>query len=285
TIIRVRRKRGAEPAEALVLSLKKARTDDGEDAPQRVLFSLWRDGAAAAAAAAAAASAPEGGEGEEMEKAEKRRLIDWELSEPRAAEGAGATVGEEGEGSVLVEGKENAELSFVSDDAIGEIGEVQKMERRRDDDVIMCNGAPLQPAATAAAAAECDDVFDFYRVAHPNAELVFEDEEEKEWEIAVATRQEMLAYIGAMEGVDGESEPDSEDSNDENNWRNDYPDESSDEEDAEDDDVGRRRRRALQFGDEEYGSSDEDGFRYGGEDTEDDGEDELAEDWRNFRIG
>lgn len=30
TIIRVRRKRGAEPAEALVLSLKKARTDDEE---------------------------------------------------------------------------------------------------------------------------------------------------------------------------------------------------------------------------------------------------------------
>ncbi|GMR33233.1 hypothetical protein PMAYCL1PPCAC_03428, partial [Pristionchus mayeri] len=268
TIIRVRRKRGAEPAEALVLSLKKARTDDGES-PQRVVFSLWKN-------AQPAAVAPDTVE-------ERHRLIDWELSGSGVKDAQPVVEGVAGDQR---EGNENEELSFVSDDAIGEIGEVEKPVRKRDDDVILCNGAPLQPAA-ALAGAECDDVFDFYRVAHPNGELVFEDEEEKEWEIAVATKQEMLAYIGAMDGIDLESEPDSEDSNDENNWRNDYPDESSDDdEDAEDDEYGRRRRRPGQYGDEEYGgSSDEDGFRYGGEETEDDEDDELAEGWRNFRIG
>ncbi|GMT34330.1 hypothetical protein PFISCL1PPCAC_25627, partial [Pristionchus fissidentatus] len=271
-IIRVRRKRGAEPAEALVLSLKRARTEDEQEPAKRVMFSLWKD----------AQAAPDTVE-------QPHRLIDWELGGRGAAakenNGLAAAVAAPSVPS-SPERNENveAELSFVSDDAIGEIGEVDKQQRQRekDDDVIMCNGAPLRPAA---AAAECDDVFDFYRVAHPNGELAFMDEEQREIEIAVATKQEMLAYIGAMDGVEGESDIDSEDSNDENNWRNEYPDESSEDEEGEDgyDDYGRRRRRDGDGGNEEYGSSD--GEHYGGEDTEDSGEDELAENWRNFRIG
>lgn len=193
-LIRISRKRNADPHEALVLHTKRAKH------ATQLVFTLFK----------AAAS----GTDEEISGV---RILDL----PHRVEEEEAVVD-----------KENP-LGFVNDEAVGLVGEVEKPVKRQDNEQVSLNGRLLQPVANNEAPPAQDDVvYDYYAI-HEKRGMEGENWEAdiEGADVQFANRDEL--DLGDGEDSDGPPADDDDDSNDEDNWRNDYPDEDSYDEDSD----------------------------------------------------
>ncbi|KAF1765793.1 hypothetical protein GCK72_005746 [Caenorhabditis remanei] len=255
-LIRVSRKRTADPHEALILHTKRAK----QAAP--LVFTLFK----------AAAS----GTDEELTGA---RVVDLPRVENRMEDER-----------LVGESSENP-LGFVKDEAVGLVGEVEKQQKAEENVQVSLNGRLLLPVTNSESASAQDDVvYDYYAIHEKpgNAGIVGGDS--ANWEadiegadVRFANRDEL--DLGDDDDSDGPPADDEDDSNDEDNWRNDYPDEDSYDEDSDHGDpygmlepgrwhVGEeyadesfnRRLQNMDLNEERYESY------FEGEDTDDDGE-------------
>uniref|UniRef100_A0A8R1I5P6 Probable RNA polymerase II nuclear localization protein SLC7A6OS n=1 Tax=Caenorhabditis japonica TaxID=281687 RepID=A0A8R1I5P6_CAEJA len=197
-LIRVSRKRTADPHDALILQSKRAK----QAAP--VVFTLFKAAA----------------DGNDMEL-EGANVLDLPPQEQNLQADA-------------VKNPENP-LGFVQDEAVGLVGEVEQQKRRSEEPVqVSLNGRLLQPVAPLSVPESSEDVpdsedvvFDYYRIHEKrgntwNSEMT---DDIHEIEVKFANRDEL--DLAGGEDSDGPPADDDDDSNDEDNWRNDYPDEDS----------------------------------------------------------
>ncbi|CAB3404083.1 unnamed protein product [Caenorhabditis bovis] len=262
-LIRVSRKRTADPHEALIVQIKRVKQ------AEPVVFTLFK-------------------------------TKDAKLAEHADEELAGVpvvdlpTLPESDQPMEEEEGCSNP-LAFVNDSAIGQIGG-EKVEKPKEADRVMLNGKVLVPVAQEAQNSPEDDVvFDYYKVRLDNdcnvalyshkfleSNAVSHDT----FDVRFASRYE--AELVNPHESDNDSDiraDDDDDSNAEDNWRNDYPDEDSYDENSDSDDIygeltaenwhngenafpdeGIHRRFANFAINDRYESY------FEGEDTEDDGE-------------
>ncbi|KHN88937.1 hypothetical protein Tcan_06306 [Toxocara canis] len=211
TVLRIRRKRTADPHEALVVSVKKPRHDpaDGSPCVTALLYSL------AGTSAAPELSAVDG-------LPSFANVIDFDPHETNEKMEEQMATGEEKPISDT--------LQYLNTfcDAIDE-GGTQQTHSSTETSQITLNGVPMVTVKTSELQPEAEYVFDFYW--NPAAVACNPDD----LEVRLANQEDIEFY----NGEDTESSigaDDEDDSNDENNWRNDYPD---DEEDSEDSDEER----------------------------------------------
>lgn len=211
TVFRVRRKRTADPHEALIVSVKRIRQDgfSPSDTIAPLLYHLAATSENPVISSVDCAKLPSN---------TPLNIIDLKPS----AANSNADQQMETECADREEANPLAHLT----DAVGEFDNSDAVgDSRRSGypaDRITLNGIPLEDIATTS-----DYVFDFYwndvKIQYPVDQL----------EIRMASREEIEFYTGG--GSESSENPDDEDdSNSENNWRNDYPDEES-EDDSEDD--------------------------------------------------
>ncbi|CAI2329056.1 unnamed protein product [Caenorhabditis sp. 36 PRJEB53466] len=204
TLIRVSRKRSADPHEALILHSKRAKTA----AP--LVFALFK----------AAADRND----EELEGA---RVLDLpSVPEPMEEQAAAAP--------------ENP-LGFVQDEAVGLVGEMEHQKGRGQNAAqqISLNGRLLQPVGSAqkGAVEEEEVVTDYYRIPADRQQDV------SGWlsqgidmnlvDVRFGNREDLIQNGGEEDEDSDAAADDDDDSNDEGNWRNDYPDEDSYDEDSD----------------------------------------------------
>lgn len=188
-IIRVCRKRSADPHTALVLSLKRHKADP-------VFFSLFKTSTDSLLSAQP-----------------NQPVIDFRPTTAVATH----------------DPNDIANPLAFANDVVGEVGGPMPPVPRRDDDVIMVNDRPLVSASpvrdefvfdfyriaggTAAAVVVTTD----------KADLVVDATSPDEWDMRFATKDEELMYGNDDSESDTGCRDDEDDSNEEDNWRNEYP--------------------------------------------------------------
>lgn len=203
TVFRVRRKRNADPHEALLVSLKRPRMNAPSKPYAPMLYQL-----------ATTSEVPEVAAIGKLTPGTKLNIIDFNPSSKLLPNGSQHSSSEK-----------NLEQNplHVLNDAVGEIGAVEKQKSKLQDhnEQFLLNGAPM--ACVDVSSHEPDGfVFDFYWNGHGI------DYDADQFEVRPARPEELELYAGedteSSTGAD-----DDDDSNREDNWRNDYPDEESDE--------------------------------------------------------
>uniref|UniRef100_A0A1I7UUK3 Probable RNA polymerase II nuclear localization protein SLC7A6OS n=1 Tax=Caenorhabditis tropicalis TaxID=1561998 RepID=A0A1I7UUK3_9PELO len=253
-LIRVSRKRSADPHEALVLHNKRVK--------HTAVFTLFK----------AAAN-------ESDDELTDARVLDLPSQDNRMEE--------------EIAPEENDDpLGFVQEESVGLVGEVKQNEKKQEKMQVSLNGRLLQAVSSSSAAPVQDDVvFDYYAIHEKRGNAGVVGDDVANWEIDMegvdvrfANRDEL--DLEDDEDSDGPPADDEDDSNDEDNWRNDYPDEDSYDEDSDhgdpygtlepgrwhageeysDESFNRRLQNMDLNGEERYESY------FEGEDTDDDGD-------------
>lgn len=247
-LIRVSRKRTADPHDALILHIKKAKAEP-------VKFTLFKTQDSLATVDAELTGLP---------------VVDCKnpQSSPRNVE----------------QMEDSDPLAFVGDESINVVGDNGLVAKKAEEQIMM-NGkllVPLAPLAT------LDDelVFDYYRVdgEGEHVEMVGQQMNAENFDDIFDVR---FANNNELMNEDRESDvqiDDDDDSNAEDNWRNDYPDEESYDEDDYGNSDGEYYGELVEGNRSGYGNEDggiherlgrmtmSDRYEsyYGGEDTSDD---------------
>ncbi|CAJ0962915.1 unnamed protein product, partial [Mesorhabditis belari] len=199
-LIRVCRKRTADPHSALLVSVKRGRVDGGEGGLDPLLFSLC--------ATQDSPNVPE-----------NIRVIDYSQVRPPVDETASFS-------NVLVQQIDETEQPLALFQ--NSIGEASSSRHVAPQDVITCNGVPMLRMGPN----ENDIVYDFYEMRKGDADAAFQ---ETDFEMRFMSQEEFNLWMESGSDSDDNCADDDEDSNDENNWRNEYPEEES--QSDEDDDT------------------------------------------------
>lgn len=220
TVLRIRRKRTADPHEALVVSVKRSRQGrpEGKDATT-VLYSL-----------AGTSSVPEISAIDGLPSS--ANVIDFDPT--KASEQTDVQM------DTCEDNATSDEQQYLGAfcDAVGE-GGVPQMHAPKKMDQITLNGIPMATISTSDLYPEADYVFDFYW--NPAAVICTSED----LEIRPANQHDIELYFNGDDTESSVEADDEDDSNDENNWRNDYPDdedtqESDDERSSDSDDLNER---------------------------------------------
>uniref|UniRef100_A0A914VSY3 Probable RNA polymerase II nuclear localization protein SLC7A6OS n=1 Tax=Plectus sambesii TaxID=2011161 RepID=A0A914VSY3_9BILA len=250
-VIRIRRKRSADPHSALLLSFKRQRTDAAGE--NRLLYRL-------------AGTANESDVRGEIEKlARSSQLSSIALADLDTEQGTVSTVEsiDLGELPEAVEETEDAHPLACLNDAVGEVGGVPLPTiDNAQSSSITCNGTPLIRVQSTTTPADDDFVYDLYvkkKVEAADAASIPPEYFADLVDVRFLNAQQELVFVDEDDEDGDESIPDDEDSNDEGNARNDYPDEEDEDEENdsdEDDDVLAERFHRIGFQDgsfEEFG--------------------------------
>lgn len=202
TVFRIRRKRSADPHEALLVSLKRPRMNSSSKLYAPMLYQL-----------ATTSEVPDVSTIGKLTPGTKLNIIDFNPSD-----GLLSNDNEQGPSKNSVDQNPLLLLS----DAVGEVGAVENQQKGPvQNEQILLNGVPL--VSVDCSSQQHDGfVFDFYWNGHG---IEYDSDQ---FEVRPARPDELELYAGedteSSTGAD-----DDDDSNREDNWRNDYPDEESDE--------------------------------------------------------
>uniref|UniRef100_A0A915BZW1 Probable RNA polymerase II nuclear localization protein SLC7A6OS n=1 Tax=Parascaris univalens TaxID=6257 RepID=A0A915BZW1_PARUN len=220
TVLRIRRKRTADPHEALVVSVKRLRQGGPEGkSATTVLYSL-----------AGTSSVPEVSAIDGLPSS--ANVIDFDPT--KASEQSDMQM------DICEDKATSDEQQYLSAfcDGVGE-GGVPLIHAARKVDQITLNGIPMTTVNTSDLYPEADYVFDFYW--NPTAVIC----NSEDLEIRPANQHDIELYFNGDDTDSSVEADDEDDSNDENNWRNEYPDdedtqESDDERSSDSDDLNER---------------------------------------------
>lgn len=205
TVFRVRRKRTADPHEALVVSLKRPRHMCGPAPFAPLIYQLTTT-----------SNQPDLSTVESMPPASELIIIDYDPSRKSQGSNNNGTYMET-DPSPDDEGNPLEALN----DAVGEGAEpVERNERDNNGEQITLNGVPLQVVPNGETGEEY--VFDFYW----NARGIEYDVDQ--FEVRPALPEDFDLYSGEETESSAAGDDEDEDSNAEDFWKNDYPDEEGD---------------------------------------------------------